>query len=294
MLKILPLISHEEVFALKGGTAINFFWRDFPRLSVDIDLVYVPVQERSITFNQISDSMLSIETRIKNIIPGVEIQRMLSSEYRTITKLIARTKNATVKIEPNTVIRGTVFPVVKRTLCDKAEAMFEVSMDIRSLSLEDLYGGKICAALDRQHPRDLFDIKLLLKNEGFTEGIRKAFIVYLVSHDRPMIELLEPGRLNIEKIFETEFKGMETEEEVALSDLITAREMLIGLFKTSLTEDEKKFLLSFKGKQPDWTLLGLEGMQKLPAVKWKLHNLNKMQSEKHNKAYLKLEKYLLT
>jgi hypothetical protein len=171
--------------------------------------------------------------------------------------------------------------------------MFELSVEVNTLSLEDLFGGKICAALDRQHPRDLFDIKLLLENEGFTEGIRKAFIVYLISHDRPIVELLDPGLLNIEKTFETEFKAM-TRDEVTVSDLIRTRENLIGLIKTSLTEGEKKFLLSFKRIQPEWDLVGIEGIQELPAVQWKLHNLSRMQSEKHNKAYRKLEKYLET
>jgi predicted nucleotidyltransferase component of viral defense system len=293
LLRMLPLIDREKVFALKGGTAINFFWRDIPRLSVDIDLTYLPIKERELSLTEISDRLVSIETRIRRIFSQAKTVQRKPRDASLITGLLIENDNASIKIEANTIIRGTVFPVVKRSLSSKAEEMFELSVEVNTLSLEDLFGGKICAALDRQHPRDLFDIKLLLENEGFTEGIRKAFIVYLISHDRPIIELLDPGLLNIEKTFEIEFKGM-TRDEVTVSDLIRARENLIGLIKTSLTEGEKKFLLSFKRIQPEWDLVGIKGIQELPAVQWKLHNLSRMQSEKHNKAYRKLEKYLLT
>ena len=293
LLRMLPLIDREKVFALKGGTAINFFWRDIPRLSVDIDLTYLPIKERELSLTEISDRLVSIETRIRRIFSQAKTVQRKPRGASLITGLLVENDNASTKIEANTVIRGSVFPVVKRSLSSKAEEMFELSVEVNTLSLEDLFGGKICAALDRQHPRDLFDIKLLLENEGFTEGIRKAFIVYLISHDRPIIELLDPGLLNIEKTFEIEFKGM-TRDEVTVSDLIRARENLIGLIKTSLTEGEKKFLLSFKRIQPEWDLVGIKGIQELPAVQWKLHNLSRMQSEKHNKAYRKLEKYLLT
>jgi predicted nucleotidyltransferase component of viral defense system len=293
LLRMLPLIDREKVFALKGGTAINFFWRDIPRLSVDIDLTYIPIKERELSLTEISDRLVSIETRIRRIFSQAKTVQRKPRGASLITGLLVENDNASTKIEANTVIRGSVFPVVKRSLSSKAEEMFELSVEVNTLSLEDLFGGKICAALDRQHPRDLFDIKLLLENEGFTEGIRKAFIVYLISHDRPIVELLDPGLLNIEKTFETEFKAM-TRDEVTVSDLIRTRENLIGLIKTSLTEGEKKFLLSFKRIQPEWDLVGIEGIQELPAVQWKLHNLSRMQSEKHNKAYRKLEKYLET
>src|ERR1035437_8056388 len=293
LLRMLPLIDREKVFALKGGTAINFFWRDIPRLSIDIDLTYLPIKERELSLTEINDSLVSIETRIQRIFPQAKTVQRKPRGASLITGLHIENDNASIKIEANTVLRGSVFPVVKRSLSSKAEELFELSAEVNTLSLEDLFGGKICAALDRQHPRDLFDIKLLLENEGFTEGIRKAFIVYLISPDRPIVELLDPKLLDMEKTFETEFKGM-TREEVTVSDLIRARENLIGLIKTSLTEGEKKFLLSFKRIQPEWDLVGIKGIQELPAVQWKLHNLSRMQSEKHNKAYRKLEKYLLT
>ena len=91
------------------------------------------------------------------------------------------------------------------------------------VALADLYAGKICAALDRQHPRDLYDVMLLLDEEGFTDDIRRALLVYIVSHSRPMAELLAPNRKDIRTIYENEFRQM-TEEEVSLEALEETRE----------------------------------------------------------------------
>jgi hypothetical protein len=165
-------------------------------------------------------------------------------------------------------------------------------LSVTSLSFEDLYGGKIVAALDRQHPRDLFDIKLLLENEGLTDKTMKAFIVYLISHNRSLLEVLNPGLQNIESIFESDFVGMTT-ERVKLDDLLDARAELIKRIKESLTEDEIKFLLSWKNKQPEWKLLGIEGIENLPGVRRRLMNLARMPIEKHAKSYKKLKDYLL-
>ena len=173
VLRILPYIAREEVFALKGGTAINFFWRDYPRLSVDIDLTYLKIHERALSLLDISDRLASIEMRIARIFPGIKVTQQLNKEDSKIKGLIIKDEDATVKIEVNPVIRGAVFPVVNKKLCPKAEVTFELTLSVNTLSFEDLYGGKICAALDRQHPRDLFDVKLLFDNDGFT-SCRKA------------------------------------------------------------------------------------------------------------------------
>ena len=231
--------------------------------------------------------------RIGRIFPGIKVTQQLNKEDSTIKGLIIKDEVATVKVEVNPVIRGAVFPVVNKKLCPKAETTFELTLSVNTLSFEDLYGSKICAALDRQHPRDLFDIKLLFDSEGLTERTRKAFLVYLISHDRPMVEVLNPGLLDIRQIFENEFSGMTT-NEVKLSDLIDIRNTLIKLIKTSLTDNEINFLLSFKNKTPQWDLLGIEGIEQFPAPKWKLINLIRMNSEKHKLALQKLEKYLLS
>jgi hypothetical protein len=169
--------------------------------------------------------------------------------------------------------------------------MFELSVTAQTLSVADLYGGKLCAALDRQHPRDLFDVMVLLENEGITEHIRKAFVVYLASHDRPINELLDPTRKDIRRVYESEFAGM-TIKGVGYEDLIGARETLIQTLKEELTEGEKAFLVSLKKGQPDWNALAIQGIEKLPALQWKLMNIEKMSDRKRADSLEKLKRKL--
>lgn len=290
LLRVLPHINYKEAFALKGGTALNFFWRDFPRLSVDIDLCYTKIQDRELSLNEINDAFTKIEERLKRAFDGIKIQpRKIEGK---IIGLILDWNDALVKIEANTIIRGTIFPVVNKKLCSKAEATFELTTSVNTVSFEDLYGGKICAALDRQHPRDLFDVKLLLENEGITPGIIKAFLFYLISHDRPIIEILNPGLQDISQTFINEFNGMTT-DEINLDELVDVRKNLIQIVKASLTEAQRKFILSFKNREPEWELSSIDGIENYPSVRWKLINLERMSKEKHTEAYKKLKDYLL-
>lgn len=292
LLRILPSVMQEDVFALKGGTAINFFWRDYPRKSVDIDLTYLPIKDRDISLLDINNRLASLETRLQRIFPSASIQQKLESDTQSIVGLMVRDHEATVKVEANYNLRGAIYAPVKMKLSKRAEKEFELSMSVTTLSFEDLYGGKIVAALDRQHPRDLFDVKLLLENEGLTDGVRKAFIVYLISHNRSLIEVLNPGLQDISRAFENEFKDMPT-EPVTQIELENARTELIKQIKESLTDDEIKFLLSWKNKKPEWQLLGIEDIENIPGVRRRLMNLEKMEEKKHRKAVEKLEKYLM-
>ena len=133
VLRVLPYIAREEVFALKGGTAINFFWRDYPRLSVDIDLTYLKIQERALSMHDISDRLASIEMKIGRIFPRIKVTQQLNKEDSTIKGLIIKDGDATVKVEVNPVIRGAVFPVVNKKLCPKAEATFELTSSVNTL-----------------------------------------------------------------------------------------------------------------------------------------------------------------
>jgi len=167
-------------------------------------------------------------------------------------------------------------------------------VEMQVASLPDLYAGKLCAALDRQHPRDLFDVKFLLENEGLTDNLRKTFLIFLISHQRPMSELLAPNRKDISKIYETEFKQM-AEVDIPLEQLEEVRENLIHQINSQMTDNEKKFLLSFKNKTPDWNLLEMENISaiaKLPSVLWKMINLEKMPTQKHKEAFDKLQNIL--
>ena len=291
VLDVLPLLRKDPRFALKGGTAINFFFRPLPRLSVDIDLTYLPIEDRKTTLANIDGALHKLAKRIENNISGANITPRQLKENNLWCALQVHTRQARIKIEPNLIARGSVFPVEERTLVYKAQETFERSIKVQSLSFADLYGSKICAALDRQHPRDLFDAKLLLDNEGITDKIRIAFIVYLISHNRPMNELLKPTFLDISHQFEFEFEAMMF-NPIMLDELNQTRVDLINRLMTDLTEREKQFIISIKSMKPQWDLIEVEHIKDLPAVKWKLQNLEKMDRKSHAKALAKLMKVL--
>ena len=289
LISVLPHMTKDTDFALHGGTAINFFVRDMPRLSVDIDLTYLRINSREETLGEISEQLKIVSGRISSNMRSIQIDK--KTETNIITKLFIKKQNAVVKIESNQVIRGALFTCEERDLCKKAENVFEKFVTAKTLSFADLYGSKICAALDRQHPRDIFDIMLLLKNEGIVDEVRKAFLVYLISHNRPISELLSPNFKDIKPIFEKEFAGM-TSFEVKCEELEGVRETLVKEINQKITNDERAFLLSFKDKEPKWELLGVEGAEDMPAVKWKLANLAKMDDGKHREALDKLRRVL--
>jgi predicted nucleotidyltransferase component of viral defense system len=291
LLRILPLIYKEDVFALKGGTAINFFVRDLPRLSVDIDLTYLPLNDRDSALTEIHSSLLLISEQIKRRIAGTGIIPKIIHGTELVRGIIVDREGVTIKIEPNLVLRGSVYPPEIKSLSKKAQDLFELFLQSRILSPYDLYAGKICAALDRQHPRDLFDVHLLLKGEGLKPEIRKAFIVYLVSHPRPMVEILSPQEKDMRDVFEKEFKAM-IAQDIPFEELETTRNDLVEILRDELTADERRFLVSVKEGHPRWELLTLEGVENLPAVKWKLLNISKMDPAKHQRAIRKLRDYL--
>lgn len=290
LLQVLPALSVTDDFALKGGTAINFFVRDFPRLSVDIDLTYLPIKGRDESLEEISQNVNLVAWELKKRITEVQIQAQCSGG--TLSKLIIRAGDAQVKLEVNTVLRGALFGTVEMELSQTIQNEFQLFTVINALSFEDLYGGKLCAALDRQHPRDLYDVWELLKNEGITDDVRKAFIGYLISHSRPVNELLNPNTLPIEELYHKEFSGM-TNDDSILSELQEVQHTLSKQILRDLTSDEKEFLISFKKGTPIWEYIDLPGLKDMPAVKWKLINLSKMDKQKHLEAIRKLEKVLI-
>jgi len=291
LLRILPIINTEADFALKGGTAINFFVCDVPRLSVDIDLTYLPVNEREAALEGISKSLLSISGKIRKMFPDSRLTLQKIRSSNSLKGLIVRGGDATIKIEPNLILRGFIFAPQVRSLSKKAQDLFETAVTMKILSEAELYGGKICAALDRQHPRDLFDVKNLLDSGGFNEQTRKAFIVHLISHPRPIVELLNPSFIYIREIYEKDFKDMML-EKVEYEELVETRSRLIDLIMNSLKPEEKKFVLSVKSGEPEWNLLGLRGIENLPGVKWKILNIKNMPSKKHKEAFEKLRSCL--
>ncbi|NQV16706.1 nucleotidyl transferase AbiEii/AbiGii toxin family protein [bacterium] len=291
LLQVLPYIARESSLALKGGTAINFFIRDLPRLSVDIDLCYLPIKPRVESFQNIGDSIDKVTASLALYFPQAEITPRINGREKVQYGFYFRLNDVTIKIETNYVFRGSVFPAMEMELSQSCQSLFNTTVKIQTLTKADLYGGKICAALDRQHPRDLFDILDLLKNEGLSEQIRQAFIVYLISHPRPLVEILNPNVKDIQAEFEHEFIGM-TDIAVSIDTLKDVRKTLIDWVKSSLTKDEKEFLWSFKNNRPDWSLLPFDHIETLPSVKWKLQNIASMSPRKHSLALKKLGDWL--
>jgi hypothetical protein len=290
LIKTIPLVAAETCFALKGGTAINLFVRDMPRLSVDIDLTYVPVADRSASLKEIDAAMRRIAESIEKGIRGARVSAVALQAENCITRLIVNADGAQMKIEVTPVLRGCVYEPGNRSVSPRVEEEFGFA-EIQVVSFPDLYGGKIVAALDRQHPRDLFDVRDLLANEGVTPELRKAFLVYLVSHNRPMAEVLAPARLDISAEFRRGFEGM-TETAVTLEQLLQAREDLIAIIVGKMPEDHRRFLLSIKRGEPEWNLLDLPGADALPAIRWRLENLAKLDDAKRSALTGRLDEVL--
>ena len=292
LLRCLPEIARQPCFALKGGTAINLFVRDFPRLSVDIDLTYLPLKPRAEALQGIGDGLIAIKHDIEKLVGVSKVQEQRPKEKDGREhKLQVVGKEAIIKIEVNTVLRGAVHAPRRLDLVPSAQEHFQVFVTTSLLSDPDLYGGKLCAALDRQHPRDLFDVKLLLEASGITSEIRRAFVVYLASHNRPMEELLKPRPPDIHKLYDEQFDGM-ARVETSLDDLLHVRDKIGTCLRESLDADEKRFLLSMKEGSPEWDLLGIEHLDKLPALQWKLKNNKKMAPSKRSEQVQRLREVL--
>lgn len=270
LVRILPYIAKEESFALKGGTAINLFVRDLPRLSVDIDLTYLGFEDREEAFKNINNNLIRISEHLEKI----GIKTTISSDKEKISKIICQSGNAKIKVEPNYTLRGYAFKPQTMRINTQVEEKYGFAA-IKVISHAELYGGKICAALDRQHPRDLFDVKYLLDNEGITNEVKQGFIIALLSHSRPPNELLNPNIKNQEGAFAKEFEGM-SEEPFTYQDHISTLKTLIKEINTSLTKTDKEFLLTFFNTEPNWKLINIPNITKLPAIKWKLQNLEKL------------------
>lgn len=274
LVQILPFVADEACFALKGGTAINLFIRDLPRLSVDIDLTYIPLKSKADSLTEIDASLKRIGHEIRKALPGVSIEMSPHRNEETVTKIQVQRGRTQVKVEVTPVLHGCVFEPEWRTVTPSVEEQFGFA-EIQVVSLADLYAGKIVAALDRQHPRDLFDVRNLLANEGIIPGLREAFLVYLLSGRRPLAELLAPSRRDIRQEYERGFQGMAT-TDVSIEELEAAREDLLGAMVGGMPDEHRAFLFSVKEGEPRWDLLTVTGIKALPAVQWRLQNLAKM------------------
>ncbi len=290
LVALLSSVAKQPCFALKGGTAINLFVRDMPRLSVDIDLTYLPVQDRDASLSGIDTALGAIAADIAQHIPATKATASILPGTGKRFKLLVWQGETSVKIEVSPVLRGSVYPAETRQLSANASKAFGFAR-LPVLSFEDLFGGKICAALDRQHPRDLYDVYWLLQQEGIDGRLKNAFLVYLMGHNRPMAELLAPQAKDIEPLYRVELAGM-TYAPVRLEHLRETLPRLVREIHAAMTDSDRRFLLALKQGAQDWKDFPLPEVERLPAVQWKILNLARMNPSKRRLAAVKLEKIL--
>ena len=273
LLAVAPVIFRKPTFALKGGTAINLFVQDMPRLSVDLDLVYTDHRaERETALDAISSELLSLQDELSELGISCEMGSMADGSE---VKLFAQKDRTRVKVEVNHVFRGTILPVQPRPLALKAQDIFFTDLEVPVLHLDELYGSKLVAAMDRQHPRDLFDILKLYAHSGLTPGIVECFVCYLAGHNRPIHEVLFANETDLSSAFANEFVGM-TREHVSLETLIETRRKLFVELPALLTEKQRQFLIGLASGQPDWALVSCPHLHEMPAIRWKVENLSRL------------------
>jgi len=275
LLTVAPEIFRSDIFAMKGGTAINLFVRDMPRLSVDIDVAYTSWETpRDAALKAISDEIGTIAKRLRGM--RLDVKTTSASDICD-SKLLVSNTQVQVKVEINLVFRGTVLPVENRPLSARTAEMFSVELSVPTLAVEELYGSKIVAALDRQHPRDLFDVAQMYQAEGLTERTVECFVTYLAGHNRPMHEVLFATPKDIAQEYQSTFVGM-TREPVTLQTLLQARARLFGELPSRISDKQKTFLVGLARAAPDWSLLECKHAKNLPAIRWRIENLEKFRT----------------
>ena len=270
LLAVTPEVFANDIFAMKGGTAINLFVQDMPRLSVDIDVVYRPWQiARDEALKAINGELAAIAQRVEPL--GMQT-RLVRAKDLGDTKLIVENNCSQVKIEVNVVFRGTVLPVERKALSAKTSDLFGVEFDAPILARDELYAGKLVAALDRQHPRDLFDVWQLYESDGLSDGMVECFVIYLAGHNRPPHEVLFGNDKDIAAEYERAFVGM-TEVDCTLATLLAARARMREELPQRLSANHRRFLSGLVRAEPDWSLVQCQHAAELPALRWKLANL---------------------
>lgn len=289
LIRIIPSIYKIEDFALHGGTAINLFHRDMPRMSVDIDVTYIHTKEREESLHAINVHLLCLKQMIEKTIPGIKV-----THKANVWKLLCVKDGTSVKIEVNGTKRGIIGAVEEKALCAKAQSEFNMGCTARIVSFAELYGGKISAALNRQHPRDLFDCKYMPIDS--IDQVKKGFMFCLLGSDKPIVESLQPNLIDQREALAGQFNGM-SNIPFSYEDYEMTRMELIKNINNMLTKEDRVFLLSFEQGEPVWDKCCAGDLSEYPSVKWKLMNILKLKEsnpEKFNAGVEKLQGHLLS
>lgn len=283
LIRVMPLVFKIKDFAIHGGTAINLFHRNLSRYSVDIDITYIPIRDWEISIQSINENLATLKQFIEKAIPGIQI--IHKKEAR---KLFCTKDGTTIKIEVNGIKRGLLGDSECIQLCEKARDEFGMTCYANIVPWSQLYGGKIAAALSRQHPRDLFDCRGII-DKDFAD-VKPGFMLCLLGSDKPIIESLAPNHINQSDALENQFKGM-TDEPFSYVDYEASRNNLLAVLKNGLDEIDKDFLISFEDGLPDWGKCCAGDLSQYPSVMWKLQNittLKKKNPKKHKEGLERL------
>lgn len=294
MLRTAPHVFRNPVFAMKGGTALNVFLHDMPRLSVDIDLVLTDhVMPRDQALVTIKDELNAIAERLRRLGLNSSLTKSTDGSETKLTVVHGNDHRTKVKIEINQNLRGTLLPVQQMRLTETARNMFACDIDVPALAPEELYGGKIVAALDRQHPRDFFDVREMFHRGHFGPAAVDCFVCYLAGQFKtPIHSVLFSEDEDISSLHDAEFIGMTT-EEVPLAELEQARTTLRKEILNGLKDRHKEFLLGLARLEADWDLMPFPNLRELPAVRRRLENLSnkrKRNLDKFRSEYSELAK----
>lgn len=115
----------------------------------------------------------------------------------------------------------------------------------------------------------------MLASQVWSEALLDCFVFYLAEHNRPTHEVLFPNEKLLEDVFTCEFEGM-TSTHAHLDDLLATRRRMLSELPHALLPRHREFLLSMVRAEPDWSLLPYAHLENLPALQWKLHNLNQL------------------
>lgn len=282
LLRILPIIMEEGVFALHGGTAINLFLKDLPRYSIDIDLTYIPLADRQSSIDDINNHLKAITDKAKRAFKGIHITHITET-----CKLLCEYQGKQVKVEVNKTKRGIAGGEIQRLpLSEKAQEEFGLYCEADIVPSSLLYGGKIAAALSRQHPRDLFDVKHM---DISLKECREGFIFCLLGSDKPLHESFDPNLLDQRDAMSNQFEGM-TDIAFTYDEYEETRQKLIEDVNALMTDKDREFLISFEQGTPKWDDYEFAYMKDYPSVKWKQLNLQKLAKQNPEKLKQEAEK----
>ena len=265
LIRIMPSVFRIKDFAVHGGTAINLFYKNMPRYSVDIDLTYIPITDRRTSIDVINTHLTQLKQMIERTVPGIKVVHKPD-----VLKLQCSYEGAMVKIEVNGTKRGIIGATGDHMLCARAQNEFQMGCKARIVSFSQLYGGKITAALSRQHPRDLFDCKYM-EIDNFKD-VKDGFMLCLLGSDKPIIESLRPNSIDQTEALEKQFAGM---SDVPFS-YADSRINLVKMVNDNLDSADKDFLLSFEVGNPIWNLCCAGDLSAYPSVRWKQQNIIKL------------------